>query len=70
MGDTASNIIFSANLSINAADVMYSMFCIGAKHCFGCVGIKNKEYCIFNKQYTKEQYEELVPKIINHMKKT
>jgi hypothetical protein len=27
-----------------------------------------KEYCILNKQYTKEEYEILVPKIIEHMK--
>ena len=37
---------------------------------FGCAGLKHKEYCIFNKQYTKEEYENLVPKIIEHMKKT
>jgi len=37
---------------------------------FGCVGLKRKQYCILNKQYTKEEYEELVPKIIEHMKKS
>ncbi|MDA1209365.1 MAG: hypothetical protein O2904_05035 [bacterium] len=37
------------------------------KNCFGCHGLKNKEYCILNKQYTKEEYEELLPKIIEHM---
>ncbi|MBI4085218.1 MAG: hypothetical protein HY432_01790 [Candidatus Liptonbacteria bacterium] len=34
---------------------------------FGCVGLRNKEYCILNKQYTKEEYEKLVPRIIEHM---
>lgn len=29
--------------------------------------MKNKQYCILNKQYTKEEYEVLVPKIIEHM---
>lgn len=38
--------------------------------CFGCSGLKNKKYCILNKQYSKEEYEELLPKIIEHMKKT
>jgi len=28
------------------------------------------KYCILNKQYSKEEYEELVPKIIEHMQKT
>ena len=38
--------------------------------CFGCIGLKKGQYCILNKQYTKEEYEALVPQIIEHMKKT
>ena len=41
-----------------------------SKNLFGCAGLNQKKYCILNKQYTKEEYEELVPKIIAHMKKT
>jgi hypothetical protein len=41
-----------------------------ARNCFGCVNMHNKQYCVLNKQYTKDQYEELIPKIIEHMKKT
>ena len=37
---------------------------------FGCAGLNQKKYCILNKQYPKEKYEGLVPKIIEHMKKT
>jgi hypothetical protein len=33
------------------------------------VGLHDKSYCILNKQYTKEEYEELVPKIIEKMMK-
>ncbi len=44
--------------------------CFFSKNIFGCIWLKNKEYCILNKQYTKQEYEILVPKIINHMKKT
>jgi hypothetical protein len=29
--------------------------------------VQKKQYCIFNKQYTKEEYEALVSKIIQHM---
>jgi hypothetical protein len=32
--------------------------------------MKNASYCILNKQYTKGEYERLVPKIIEKMKKT
>ena len=40
---------------------------INISHCFACIGLRNKQYCILNKQYTKEEYEELVPKIIQQM---
>lgn len=39
-------------------------------HCFGCTSLKNKSYCILNKQYTKNEYFDLLPRIILHMKKT
>jgi hypothetical protein len=43
------------------------MQCSGSSNLFGCVGLQKKQYCILNKQYTKEEYEALVPKIIEHM---
>jgi hypothetical protein len=36
---------------------------------FGCVGMKRAQYCILNKQYSKEEYFELLPKIIELMRK-
>ena len=48
-------------------DLEYSEFCYNSHHLFGCVGLRNKEYCILNKQYTKEEYEELIPKVIKKM---
>jgi len=50
--------------------VLYSQLVFYSNNCFWCVWLKNKEYCILNKQYTKEEYEELVPKIIKHIQKT
>jgi hypothetical protein len=49
---------------------LYSQYCWYCTDCFGCFGLRRKKYCILNKQYTKEEYEELVPKIIKHMRKT
>jgi hypothetical protein len=63
------NVIFSLYI-FNSQDVMYSEFCYNSKNLFGCSGLRKKQYCIFNKQYTKEEYEKLVPKIIEHMQKT
>jgi len=45
----------------------YCCFCRSSSDCFGCVSVKKKQYCILNKQYTKEEYEELIPKIKKHM---
>ena len=48
-------------------NLSYSDFCSASHDLFACIGLRNKSYCILNKQYTKEEYEELVPKIIEHM---
>jgi len=68
-GNGVSNIRFSA-WNYNAMDLQYCYGCHNSQHLFGCVGIRSKSYCILNKQYTKEEYEALVPKIIEHMNVT
>ncbi len=45
----------------------YSTNCKSSNNLFGCVGVRGKNYCILNKEYSKEEYNELVPKIIKHM---
>ena len=48
----------------------YSWYCINCyncSHCFGCVWLRDKEYCIYNKQYKKEEYNQIVPEIIAQM---
>jgi len=45
----------------------YTYNCHSCSNLFACIGLRNKSYCILNKQYTKEEYESLVPKIIKHM---
>jgi len=60
-GTRFSNVIYYS------FDVQYSINCHSSKHIFGCYGLRSKQYCILNKQYSKEEYEALVPKIIEHM---
>lgn len=48
-------------------NIFYSYNCHGCNNLFGCVGLRNKEYCIFNKQYDKDSFRELRGKIIAHM---
>ncbi len=64
---TTGSRVFFSSLCWNAQDVWYSDNCFNSKNVFGCVGLKNAQYCILNKQYTKEQYEELLPKIVKQM---
>ncbi len=52
----------------NLHNVEYCDYCrSGGDFLFGCAGLRKKEYCILNKQYSKEEYEALVPKIKSHM---
>ena len=56
-----SNVVYYSN------EVEYSFNCYSCSNLFGCIGLKSKNYCIFNKQYSKEEYEILVEKIKKHM---
>jgi len=64
--DQSSNVRFSVAIS-TSQHITYSWNCRSSHDLFGCVGLNSKEYCILNKQYSKEEYEKLVPKIIAHM---
>lgn len=46
----------------------YCDMCWNCHNCFGCAGLNGKSYCIFNKQYTKEEYEDLLARIKEKMK--
>jgi len=52
----------------HSQNLLYCEYCFHCKDCFGCVGLQRKQYCVFNKQYSREEYESLVPKIIEQMK--
>jgi len=67
-GINVSRIYFSTQCWMGAHDLTYCDSCPGSSYCFGSIGIKKGEYVILNKQYSKEEYEALVPKIIEHMK--
>ena len=78
-GDGAERIYESCWVGLNAynnkfcawnyyaSDIEYSFGCHSSRNVFGCSGIRKGEYCILNKQYSKKDYEELIPKIKKHM---
>lgn len=61
-----ANNFFSIT-TYDSSDIRYMFNCHNVEYCFGCIGLRKKSYCILNKQYTKEEYEKLIPKIIEHM---
>ncbi len=67
VGAGAYNLRFCFNCWEEARDMEYSGYCIGSSDCFGCVGLYKKQYCILNKQYSKEEYFDLVEKIKKQM---
>ena len=66
-GHEGNLLCFVSNADI-LREVEYSDWCKNSSNLFGCAGVKNKQYCIFNKQYTKEEYEKLRARIIEQMK--
>ncbi len=63
----ASNIKFVASGNVDLRDSEYLYSCQSCSDVFGCISLRNKKYCILNKQYTKEEYFEMVDKIKKHM---
>lgn len=47
----------------NCIDVEYSELLTSCENCFGCIGLRHKKFCIFNTQYTEEEYWPLVDAI-------
>lgn len=48
-------------------NIYYSYFMDHCSYCLGCIGLKNKQFCILNKEYTKEKRLELVDQIFTQM---
>lgn len=79
-GRNANTIYNSINAGIDVAHYIsvaqgwssifleYSLNCFNVNHCLGCAGLRKKEYCLLNKQYSKEEYEKLRKKIVAEMK--
>jgi len=66
VGDGSMNAVLSAKVYASH-DILYSFSCYRCHHLFGCVSMKDASYCIFNTQYTKEEYEKKVPELIESM---
>jgi len=67
IGIQCSNVKFSNESWNQLVNSEYCHNCLSSSDIFGCVGLRNKKYCILNKQYSKDEYFEMVEKIKKHM---
>ena len=66
VGEDASDVKFAHESGLGLLDAEYCKLSNGSHH-FGCVSVKKGDYVILNKRYSKEEYESLRKKIIEHM---
>jgi len=65
------HVAFINGLVNGLSDSFYCCQCgNGSEHLFGCISMMKQHHCILNKQYSNEEYDELIPKVIEHMKNT
>ncbi len=55
IGSRSANIKYSFT-AIQCQNCEYCYHCYNCEDCFGCVGLNRKRFCIFNTQYTEEEY--------------
>jgi hypothetical protein len=66
-GGMQSQRCFFSRAPNDCRDIFYSNRIFNCSNLFGCVNLRNKNYCIFNKQYKKEEYFIMVEKIKKQM---
>ncbi|MBI2636269.1 hypothetical protein HYW84_03005 [Candidatus Peregrinibacteria bacterium] len=69
-GDRAYNLKFCTTCTTGNSNLEYCARCSECSDCFGCVGMRKKKHCIFNKQYSKEEYAKLRDQLITRMKQS
>lgn len=67
---TGTNVSFSFCSAIipDSTSVGYSFSCYNSNDLFGCMGLRNKKFCILNKQYSEKEYHTLRTKIMDDMR--
>ena len=58
--DVLCNALFNTHFSYDSDECIDSYFltsCLNLQNCLGCMNLRHKKHCIFNKQYTKEEYD-------------
>ncbi len=59
--------VFCSALIRKWFSIYYSYFCEYCSFCFWCIWLKNRSYCIFNKQYEKDEWFRAVEQLFVQM---
>ena len=62
-----SENVFCSIAIVLSNRIYYSYFLESCSFCLGCIWLKNKSYCILNKQYSKEEWYILADRIFAQM---
>ncbi len=63
--------LFNCNYSVfsnNSQESSYLFNCRNVKNSIGCVALSNKQYCILNRQLSKEEYERISKQLLEELK--
>lgn len=66
-GDNTYAVHFSMYCN-HSKYLLYCSDCLSCEHCIGCISLRNQKYCIFNTQYTPEEYERIASTVIHSMR--
>lgn len=66
VGNGVMDVRFSQDIHYSH-HVEYSKSCMASSNLLGCIGLRNKDYCIFNKKYEKADFEKMRKRIIDQM---
>lgn len=50
-------------------DSYFLLDCVGCNNCFGCCNLVNAKHCIWNEQYTEEEYKKKIAELKQKIKK-
>ena len=67
IGRQCASVKFSDECWDQLIQSEYCIDCFSSSNLFGCIWLRKKSYCIFNKQYSKEEYENTILKIKEQM---
>lgn len=59
-----------SNFSYNVKSSLYTDNCHNSTDCTACISVRGMQYCVLNRQYSRAEYESLVPRIVEHLTAT